>query len=197
MGCLFNRLIRFFGKGGLSVKKQLPNIISSSRILCAIFLFFLTEISVLFISVYFYCGLSDLVDGKLARKLDAISLLGTKLDTAGDVITYLALAKILYIQSLIPVWVIVWLVVAMVGFIASAVISKIRLGKFYFVHSLFGKILGTAAFIIPFVINFVKSNIYLGVVCGIASIAAIESIIIQSKSKEIKTDAVYIGKSNS
>ena len=170
------------------MKKNLANIITSSRIICAIWLFFFSDISGLFMVVYGYCGFSDLIDGPIARKLDTKSLLGAKLDTTGDVLTYLALAKVLFIQSLIPFWVIVWLAVSVVGFITSAVISKARLGKFYFVHSLFGKIMGGAIFIIPFAVNLIAASVYLGIVCTVVSVAAIESIVIQAKSKEIKTD---------
>ena len=174
------------------MKKNLANIVSSSRTLCAVWLLLFREITGLFMAVYSYCGFSDLIDGPIARKLDTISLLGAKLDTAGDVLTYVALVKILCIESVVPSWALIWYAVALVGFVASAIISKVRLGKFYFVHSLFGKILGVTIFVIPFAIQLMHANIYFGIVCVVASIAAIESIIIQSKSKEIKTDVIYV-----
>ncbi|MDE6660014.1 MAG: CDP-alcohol phosphatidyltransferase family protein [Eubacterium sp.] len=174
------------------MKKNLANIVSSSRILCAVWLLFFSEITALFMAVYSYCGFSDLVDGRIARKFDTISLLGAKLDTAGDVLTYVALVKILCTESVVPFWALIWYAVALVGFVVSAVISKVRLGKFYFVHSLFGKVLGVAIFVIPFAIKLMQANIYFGIVCVVASVAAIESIIIQSKSKEIKTDVIYV-----
>lgn len=176
------------------MKKHLANIISSSRILCAVALFFFSEITSLFMLIYFYCGFSDFVDGPIARKLGTISLLGAKLDTAGDVITYFALTKILYLESVIPVWGLIWLAVALAGLVISAVISKVRLGKFYFVHSLFGKIFGAAAFLFPFAIKMLKADLYMAVVCSIASIAAVESIIIQLRSREIKTDVISLRK---
>lgn len=55
-----------------------------------------------------------------------------------------------------------------------------------FFHSFFGKILGVTIFVIPFAIKRMQAGIYFGIVCVVAGIAAIESIIIQSKSKEIK-----------
>ena len=174
------------------MKKNLANIITSSRIVCALWLFFFGEISGLFMAVYGYCGFSDLIDGPIARKLDTKSLLGAKLDTTGDVLTYLALLKVLILQSLIPIWVIIWIAVNCVGFIVGAYISKVRHGKFYFVHSLFGKIMGAAIFIIPFAVNLITASVYLGIVCTVISIAAIESIVIQAKSKEIITDTTSL-----
>ncbi len=76
------------------MKQYIPNIISSMRIAAAASLCFFTTISTSFLSIYLFCGFTDFVDGTLARKLNATSLLGSKLDTAGDVITYCSLAKI-------------------------------------------------------------------------------------------------------
>lgn len=193
-GCLIKHPALLNFEGNKIMKKYLANIISSSRILCAITLFFFSEISSLFMLIYFYCGLSDFVDGPIARKLGTISLLGAKLDTAGDVITYFALTKILYLESVFPVWGLIWLAAALVGLVISAIISKIRLGKFYFVHSLFGKIFGASAFMFPFAIKIMKADLYMAVVCSMASIAAVESIIIQLKSKELKTDVISVKK---
>lgn len=174
------------------MKKHIPNIISSMRIIAASILFFFTTISCSFLSIYTFCGLTDLMDGFLARKLDVSSLLGAKLDTVGDVLTYLSLAKILVFHSLVPVWTFVWMIIAIIGFIISAVIAKKRFGKFYFVHSLFGKILGLSLFSLPFLISWFSEQIGLSIVCLIASIAAAESIIIQSKSKTAHLDVLSL-----
>ncbi|MDE6124297.1 MAG: CDP-alcohol phosphatidyltransferase family protein [Eubacterium sp.] len=176
------------------MKKQLANNISSSRILCAVGLFFFSEITSLFMTIYVYCGFSDLIDGPVARKVGNVSVLGARMDTAGDVLTYFALTKILIIQQLIPFWALLWFGITLAGFVASAVISKIRHGKFYFVHSLFGKILGGVVFILPFALKLISSSICVGIICSTASIAAIESIFIQLKSKKAQTDVISIKK---
>lgn len=174
------------------MKKHLANIISSSRILCAMVLFFFNELTNLFLVIYCYCGLTDFVDGRIARKFNSISMLGTRLDTAGDVFTYLALTKILYIKNIVPIWALIWFAITLIGFTASAVISKVRLGKFYFVHSLLGKILGFAIFLLPLAITFIEAQIYLGIICLISTIAAAESVVIQLRSKTAKTDVLSI-----
>lgn len=174
------------------MKKHIPNIISSLRIAAAASLFFFTTISGSFLSIYLFCGFTDFIDGTLARKLDVTSMLGAKLDTVGDVLTYFSLAKILIFHSLVPLWVLIWMGAAIVGFLISAVIAKKRFNKFYFVHSLFGKILGVSLFTLPFLISCFNEKIGLSIVCLIASIAAIESIIIQSKSKTIHLDVLSL-----
>ena len=174
------------------MKKHIPNIISSLRIIAASALLFFSAITSSFLSIYLFCGFTDFIDGTLARKLNAASLLGAKLDTAGDVITFCSLAKILIFNNVIPFWILIWMGIAVIGFLVSAVIAKKRFGKFYFVHSLFGKILGASLFAMPFLINWFSEKIALSVVCFIASIAAAESIIIQCKSKSAHLDVLSL-----
>lgn len=171
------------------MKKHIANIISASRIVCAAVLFFFNEITDVFLMIYLYCGFSDAIDGRIARKLGSTSVLGTKLDTVGDVLTYFSVVKILVIKKLIPSEVLIWIGAALLVHIVAAVIAKIKFNKFYFVHSLFGKILGLAAFLLPFMLEKFEAR-YMYFVCIIASVAAIESVIIQLKSKSLQTDGI-------
>lgn len=170
------------------MKKHIPNIISSLRIAAAASLFFFSSISTSFLSIYLFCGFTDFIDGNLARKLNVTSLLGAKLDTIGDVVTYFSLAKILIFKGAVPFWILIWLGVTLLGLLASAVIAKKKFGEFYFIHSLFGKILGASLFSLPFLIRFFNEKIGLSIVCTVSSIAAIESIIVQLKSKTVHLD---------
>lgn len=171
------------------MKKHIANIISASRIVCATVLFFFNDITDTFLLIYLYCGFSDAVDGRIARRLKTTSVLGTLLDSVGDVLTYFSVAKILIVKKLVPLEVLIWLGLALLGHVAAAVIAKIRFKKFYFVHSLFGKILGLAAFLVPFMLESFGVK-YMYFVCFVASIAAIESIVIQLKSKTLQTDGI-------
>ena len=178
-------------------RKQCANIISSARIIAAISLFFFTKVSYPFVIVYVFCGLSDFVDGKLARKLNITSSLGAALDTIGDVLTYLAFVKILIVQNLVPGWAFAWYIVAMLGNIAAGIIAKKRFGEFYLIHSLFGKVLGAALFVLPLMLRVTESipnnnYICLGFICVIAMISAFETIYIQLKAKEKLTDVTSL-----
>lgn len=167
------------------MKKQIANIISFSRIIGAFVLFFFNTISNAFLGVYIYCGFTDLVDGPIARKLKSESIFGSIMDTTGDVLTYFALAKVLIIQELLPLWFYLWEGIAVILFLISASIAKIKCGKFYFVHSKFGKLMGVSMFILPFVMQIIDVLIWIGVICAVSNIAAIESIFIQSKQKAL------------
>lgn len=179
-------------------RKQCANIISAARIIAAISLYFFSKMENWgFIGIYVFCGLTDLLDGKIARKLNITSSIGALLDTIGDVLTYLAVIKILIMQSLIPGWFLIWYIVAMIGNLIAAVIAKRRFGEFYFIHSLFGKALGGVLFILPLMMKLtekIENNNYicLSVICVVATLSAFETIYIQLRAKEKLTDVTSL-----
>ena len=66
------------------MKKQSANIITSCRILGSILIIFLPVFSSQFYITYLLCGLSDMVDGTVARKTNGISNFGAKFDTVAE-----------------------------------------------------------------------------------------------------------------
>lgn len=79
-----------------NIKKHIPNVVTSLRIVGTFILIFLQPMSAVFLVVYAFSGFSDVVDGYLARKLKAESELGSKLDSAADLLFYaVSLIKLL------------------------------------------------------------------------------------------------------
>ena len=64
--------------------KQLPNIISILRILLSAAMLAVPSFSALFWIFYLDSGLTDILDGFLARKLHLESTFGAKLDSIAD-----------------------------------------------------------------------------------------------------------------
>ncbi len=168
------------------MKKHLANIVTSSRIIGAIVLFFCKDITTFFLVVYVLCGFTDLIDGPIARKNNSSSTLGATLDTIGDVGTYLALTKILIKNKLVPIYILVWIISAGVLFGACAFVSKKRFNKMYLPHTYLGKLFGGVVFVLPVAMQFVDGGVWMSVICTIASIHVIELFIVQSKSNEAK-----------
>ena len=76
-----------------NIKKYIPNLVTITRIIsciCGATLFTLGNIP-LAISSYVYGAVSDAFDGFLARKLNAVSETGKKLDAVSDKIFALSL----------------------------------------------------------------------------------------------------------
>ncbi len=74
--------------------KNLPNIISSIRILMVPILLYLAIIGQagVFIIVLIFIELTDVLDGYLARRLQLVSELGAQLDSWGDFLVYSSMA---------------------------------------------------------------------------------------------------------
>lgn len=164
--------------------KHLANIVSGSRIIGSAALFMLNDFSGLFIAIYCFCGFTDLIDGPIARKTNSSSALGAALDTIGDVLTYLALVKVLFIQSLIPGWALAWLFTNMIIGTGIAVISQIRFKKFYIPHTYLGKSLGASIFFLPIMSKIMPIEYWLIFILGSMSVNILECFYIQLKSKK-------------
>lgn len=165
------------------MKRHLANIVSLSRVAGAIVLFFCKDISTLFLSVYVFCGFTDLIDGPIARRMGSSSSIGATLDTVGDVLTYLALTKILTAKKLVPSWILIWIISAGVMFGVCALISNKRFKKIYLPHTWLGKIFGGSVFVLPIAMQFMEGEIWMSVICTIASIHVLELFYIQLRSK--------------
>ena len=72
--------------------KNLPNLITLTRILSAIALLSANAFSDAFFVFYTYCGISDVLDGALARTLHYADEIGAKLDSIADIVFYAAAA---------------------------------------------------------------------------------------------------------
>ena len=87
--------------------KKLPNMISIARALLSIALIFPPMFSWGFYTIYIICGLSDLLDGVLARKLNCVSVKGAMIDSAADIIFFCVLVVRLVLALNYPLWVLI------------------------------------------------------------------------------------------
>lgn len=86
------------------MKTHIANIITGIRILGSILLAFVPVFSAVFYTVYLTCRLSDMADGKIARKTNNVSSFGARFNTAADFLfAAVSLVKLLpYIP--VPRW---------------------------------------------------------------------------------------------
>jgi CDP-diacylglycerol--glycerol-3-phosphate 3-phosphatidyltransferase len=66
--------------------RYVPNALVIVRILLAPALPFLTDYTGVFIGLYLFCFATDIADGWIARRFNASSVLGSVLDSVGDVV---------------------------------------------------------------------------------------------------------------
>ncbi len=168
------------------IKKNLANIVSISRIIGAAVLFCFNEFSPVYLIIYCFCGLTDFIDGPIARKTQTSSALGAAFDTIGDVLTYLSMVKILVIQDQIPAWLLIWLGSNIaVGFVAAFYAQK-KFKKFYLPHTYLGKSLGGAIFMLPLAMQIIDGRIWMAIICSAMSVSLLEIFVIQYRSVTAK-----------
>ena len=127
----------------------MANTITFFRIAAGIALLFCPVFSPAFYVFYIAAGLSDMLDGFVARKTDTVSKLGTKLDTIADlVLVVVCLIKLLPILSL-PAWLYIWIgiiaLIKVVNIISGFIVQK----RFVTVHSVMNKATGALLFLLP------------------------------------------------
>lgn len=81
------------------MKRHIPNIITLSRIPMAVALQFVQSSPAVFWTLYLLCGLSDVLDGAVARLAGTASRLGERLDTIADII-FVAMWMVMFIPAI-------------------------------------------------------------------------------------------------
>ena len=156
------------------MKKQIANIITLCRILGSIGLLFCSAFSACFYGLYLFCGLTDMVDGTIARKIGAASLFGARLDTVADFLFVIASFVRLVPVIRIPVWIWVWAAVIAMGKLVTLVWGFTQIKQMPSLHTIANKATGLCLFLLPLTMSFVELRYTVPVVCIIATIAAIQ-----------------------
>ena len=167
----------------------MANIITCIRIVCALTLAFCPTFSVWFYVLYVTGGISDVLDGMVARHLGKETKLGAKLDTIADIVfTAIVIIKVVLIIN-IPAWLIIWIVgiaaIKCINIISGFVIYK----RFISEHTVMNKICGVLLFAIPLCIgsfSWKTAAVLIVLTCAIATVAAIQEGYYIRIGKEIK-----------
>ena len=152
----------------------MANAISMIRITASIALLFCRAFSPAFYVFYIAAGLSDMLDGFVARKTDTASKLGARLDTIADfVLVIVCLIKLLPVLS-VPAWLYGWIgiiaLIKVVNIISGFAVQK----RFMAVHSVMNKATGVLLFLLPLTIPAVPLKCSAVIVCAAATFAAIQ-----------------------
>ena len=154
------------------MKKHIANIITASRIACSLPLLFIPLSSAWFYVFYLLCGLSDMIDGTVARRTKSASDFGARLDTVSDFV-FMTVALIKFLPHLhIPVWLWIWIGVITMMKLGNAAWRFVRTKKLISPHTVLNKMTGLLLFLLPLSINFVDLTYTLPIVCAVATAAA-------------------------
>ena len=151
--------------------KHLPNILSSLRIAGAVALLLCDVVGTTFWALYALCGISDIADGGLARKLKCVTKRGALLDSVAD-ICFVACCvwKLLPILEL-PQWLWLWAGVIVAIKAVNQLSALVMYGRCCFPHTTANKWAGFLLFIaVPMTFY---TAIPLAIVASVATFAAI------------------------
>ncbi len=151
--------------------KPLPNAISALRFLGAVCLLFFRVESCAFWAIYFVCGLSDMADGYLARKLGCESKVGAMLDSLADLVFVVCCCFKLIPALAFPRWLWIWGGVIVATKIINQISALVMYKKCVFPHTMANKVTGVLLFLsVP---TAFWTFIPIVIVAGVATFAAI------------------------
>ena len=155
--------------------KYVPNTLSIMRMALSVALLFLTKMPWVFTAVYLASGITDLFDGKIARRYHIESDFGSKLDTFADLalflaaivcVGFLAKLKINVLKCLIPVS------ICLYHKCINLLITRLRFNTWNMLHTILSRNIGGALyFCVPIFLLMGEINFY--VILGISALGCL------------------------
>lgn len=164
--------------------KWIPNFITISRMFLSLMLPFIIHQPELFLFVFLLCGITDILDGYLARKWGVNNNLGAKLDSIADtmlflIMTYLAIRLLGdRISSFIPII----LVIIVVRFF-NVIFAYTKYGCFLMVHTLANKATGLCIYGVILIYQIIPRMEFVWIAFTIAFLSAIEETLLHITQK--------------
>ena len=168
--------------------KNLPNALTCLRLLFAALLVLPAAFSPAFYALYALCGLTDVLDGYLARRLHAASAAGARLDSIADfVFTVVLLLKIL---PRIAAGAFLPFAAAGVAAVklASLVVGFVRFQQAAYLHTVLNKLTGLAIFFGVALAGLLPAAPIYGVCCALAFLASLEELILLARMPALDRD---------
>ena len=146
---------------------------------------FAAPLSPVFYALYTYCGISDMLDGLVARRTKTESNLGAVLDSVADalflLISLIKLLPVLLEQA--PVGVLqAALFIALVRILAY-VVGFFKYRRYAPLHTYLNKATGFVLFCLPYFILLPQHDLFYITLCLLAGISALEELVITITAK--------------
>ncbi|MBR2477165.1 MAG: CDP-alcohol phosphatidyltransferase family protein [Clostridia bacterium] len=169
---------------------SIPNIITSLRIAGTFGLIFTPEFDVWFYVLYIFTGITDILDGFVARKLKVTSEFGARLDSVSDLFFYVTiLCKIFRkLQEILHPAIWVGAGAYLVLRVISYIIAAVKFHKLASLHTYLNKIGVFLVFLVPLLIHTEVIEWLCAIIAIVGIIATIEEIMIHIRRKEYATD---------
>ena len=152
----------------------MANMLTGCRLLLSVLLLFPPVPSPGFWAVYAAAGLSDMLDGPIARRTRTASDFGARLDTLADTVFAVAcMIRLLPVLD-IPAWLWLWIgaiaLIKGINLLSGLILQR----KFVAMHTRLNRLTGLSLFLLPLTLPFIDLRWSGGVVCALATLAAVQ-----------------------
>jgi len=154
--------------------RNTANIISFSRMIFALAMLFFPVLSPGFYIFYIVAGLTDVIDGWVARRMGIVSEFGSKLDSIADIILVVVTLLMIVPTLDVPLWLWIWIVVIIAIKVINPLSGYLIFKKFIMKHTLMNKVTGLLLFLFPFTLPYIEFTYTAIVLCAVATFAAIQ-----------------------
>ena len=158
---------------------NVANLITFLRIIGTLMLIWIEPFSKRFFAIYTLTGVTDALDGFVARKFKCASELGAKLDSVADLVFYsVMMLKIMpELYAILPEW--IWYIVAgvVITRLISYAVTAFKTHRFMSNHTYLNKLTGLCVFLVPYIVHF--SDFETGfslIACSVAAFAALQEL---------------------
>ena len=173
---------------GFFSPKLIPNFITLLRAKTALLFFVVTPFTSFFYLIYVVCALTDMLDGFLARKLDAVTSMGQCLDSMADLMFFMAVSvRVVPLLKLEP-WMLLWAAAILLVKVVSLLIGFIKFHELSFLHTYENKLTGLLLFLYPALIGWFGIVVPTVIVSLVASITAVEEQLILLRLRKLHRD---------
>ncbi len=158
----------------------IPNVITLLRILGTVLLLFFPPMTPVFFAFYTLTGVTDVLDGCVARATGRTSELGARLDSIADLLFYsVALSKLFpSLCQILPdrIWYAVGL--ALITRLSAYAVAAVKYRRFASLHTWMNKLTGLAVFLVPYILCLPGAVPLCWVVCAIGIVSSGEELMI-------------------
>ena len=169
---------------------NLANAVTSLRLVGAIAMIFIEPLSAAFYVVYTICGLSDGIDGTIARKMGTSSEFGARLDSVSDIAFYLVMfIKLMpVLWEVMPMWIWYLVGVVLVVRLCAYGMAYLKYHMMAAIHTYMNKVTGALVFLIPYMLLLPCDVILCAITACIALVGSFEEFMIHAVSPVYQTE---------
>ena len=156
------------------MKQYIANSLTGCRIIFSVIRGFFSVFSFEIFLMYTICGITDMLDGLIARKTKSATVIGSYWDSFADFVFILSALIIILPAINVSVWLWMWISLIAVIKIANVLLGFVRRKKILVEHTFMNRLTGLLLFLLPFTFSFIELKYSTALVCSVATLAAIQ-----------------------